>query len=355
VRSLLITPNLLGRDGVSCLSRQLLAALPAPAVTLSLHDAPAGGDPTRRSAGGRLSRFLAEAARLAFETRDDTVVVCSHLHLSPVARVLARRGAPATYVLCGIEAWVPMRPMERWALASGSLVAISEHTARRFKAANPAFACTQVAVCHPGLPREPAIEGDAPDAAPPAALIVGRMARAEGYKGHELLIDLWPRVLRAHGDARLWIVGDGDDRPRLEAHAVARGVAGAVTFTGPVSDEALHDLYRRCRFFVLPSREEGFGLVFLEAMRAGKACVGARGAAEEIIDHGTTGFIVDAHRPDDLGAAVIRLFSDPALCAALGRAGAERFAALFTAADFSARFAPLVAHNRRETRHALVR
>ena len=89
----------------------------------------------------------------------------------------------------------------------------------------------------------------------------------------------------------------------------------------------------------MPSRDEGFGLVFLEAMRAGKPCIGARGAAAEIIQHGVTGLIVDPDEPDELAAAVVRLFDEPDTCRRFGAAGRERFLSTFTDACFQARFA----------------
>jgi len=239
--------------------------------------------------------------------------------------------------LCGIEAWVPLGVTERAALAAGRLVAISAHTAREFRAANPSFRDAAIEVCHPGLP--PRADEPAAEASEFAALIVGRMSVSEAYKGHEQLLRLWPRVLARHPRAGLWMVGDGDDRPRLEALCARLGVTGAVTFTGRISDEELDRRYRRCRFFVMPSRYEGFGLVFLEAMRAGKACIGAPGAAAEIIQHGVTGLIADPLRDDDVYAAIVQLFDDPARCAALGRSGAARFHAEFTDARFAARFA----------------
>ena len=110
-------------------------------------------------------------------------------------------------------------------------------------------------------------------------------------------------------------MGDGNDRPRLESRARSLGLSHAVSFAGRVGDDELAALYDRCRFFVMPSRDEGFGLVFLEAMRAGKACIGARGAAAEIIEHDVTGLIVDPDRHEDLAAAVFRLFDEPATCA----------------------------------------
>jgi phosphatidylinositol alpha-1,6-mannosyltransferase len=336
-RSVLLTPNLLGADGVSCLSRQIVRALPEPVVTVSLHDVHPRADGLLAAEGSRL-RFVAEALRLGVRCDRGTLVVCSHVHLAPVARLMAWRGQQVTFVLCGIEAWVPLRPAERWALSSGRIVAISAHTARGFVDANASFRSAAIEICHPGLPLRHSGASDAADA--PAALIVGRMAAREGYKGHEALLRVWPRVLARHPEAQLWVVGDGDDRRRLEALAADFGLASAVTFTGRLSEDELDRRYRRCRFFVMPSRHEGFGLVFLEAMRAGKACIGAPGAAAEIIQHGVTGLIVDPDAPDEMCAAIIRMFGDPALCESYGQAGAVRFRAEFTDARFAARFRP---------------
>jgi phosphatidylinositol alpha-1,6-mannosyltransferase len=170
-------------------------------------------------------------------------------------------------------------------------------------------------------------------------LIVARMSADERYKGHDELLDIWPELLARKPDARLVVAGDGTDRPRLELRAASLGLSHAVTFAGRVGDGELAALYEQCGFLVMPSRDEGFGLVFLEAMRAGKACVGANGAAEEIVRHGVTGLIVEPDKPDDLAAAVFTLFDQPATCARFGDAGRERFLSTFTAACFQARFA----------------
>jgi phosphatidylinositol alpha-1,6-mannosyltransferase len=339
LRSVLVTPNLRGADGLSCLSRQILHALPEPAIALSLHDAVSADDQIR-SAGGNRARFVAHAMHLALRCDRQTTIVCSHVHLAPVAQLLTSRGAAAAHMMCGVETWVRLRPLERLALASGRLVAISRHTARQFVAANPSFGGTRIDICHPGLP----VRDDTPIAAPtePAALIVARMARNERYKGHDELLGIWPRIVARTPSARLWIVGDGDDRPRLEALAARLAVTQSVTFTGLVDDEELDRRYRRCRFFVMPSRHEGFGLAFLEAMRAGRACIGAPGAASEIIERGRTGLIVDPSSPDALAAAIVRLFDEPQTCDAFGRAGAARFHAEFTDRAFAARLGSVI-------------
>jgi glycosyltransferase involved in cell wall biosynthesis len=336
-RSVLVTPNFDGADGISCLSRQIAAALPEPVMVLSLHDAGATTD-LRKSAAGSRVRFLWDAFAVAMRCNGDTIVVCSHSHLAPIAAAMSWRGAHVTNVLCGIEAWTRLRRPETWALARGRLISISAHTADRFRLANPAFRSAPIEVCHPGLPPRDDMTTESGEA--DAALIVGRMSAREAYKGHDELLRVWPRVLERHPGAMLWVVGDGDDRPRLQQLADSLGIAASVTFTGRLPDAELDRCYRACRFFAMPSRNEGFGLVFLEAMRAGKPCIGAPGAAEEIIRHAVTGLVVDPGNADDLTAALGQLFEDRGMCEAMGRAGAARFRAEFTDARFAARLVP---------------
>jgi len=115
-------------------------------------------------------------------------------------------------------------------------------------------------------------------------------------------------------------------------------IGAAVRFEGRVTDAALLDLYRDCAFFVMPSRDEGFGLVFLEAMRAGRACIGAPGSAAEIIEDGVTGLIVDPGDPEQVLKALVRLFQDRELSDRMGQAGWRRWARAFTEVAFRERF-----------------
>jgi len=339
--SLIVTPGLAGADGISVMSR-LIARTLEPASVLSLADAQ--GTERRNGvgvigAGGRKHRFLWRAALLALRGRPRRDVVCVHLRFAPIAHALAGPRGRLTVVLVGIEAWRPLRPSERLALRRADrVVAISAHTRRRFREANPSFAALDIAVCHLGAGAPPpAREAREPT---PFALVVGRMAQAERYKGHDLLIEVWPRVMAQCPEARLVVAGGGDDRARLEAEAEKLG--GAVRFTGPVSEGELSALYRDCAFFVMPSRDEGFGLVFLEAMRAGKACIAAGGAPAELIEDDLTGFLVNPDDPEDLVKATVKLFQDPPLADALGQAGAMRWRSDFTEEAFACRFRALL-------------
>ena len=252
-------------------------------------------------------------------------------HLGPArAQTLLPRGLRSPYLLflLGIEVWGDLTWDRRRALEGAAVrVAISEHTRRRARERHPWLPAVDV------LPL--ALEERAPTGMVDAALlerlgtgfllIVGRMSASERYKGHDELLEAMPRVLAHHPEARLVIAGGGDDRARLEARSAALGLVGRALFTGYVSEATLAELYRRSAAFVMPSRNEGFGLVYLEAMRTGRPCVALRGtAAAEVVLDGETGVLVDAE-PEDLAAALLRLLDAPDLGARLGEAGRDRW------------------------------
>jgi phosphatidylinositol alpha-1,6-mannosyltransferase len=151
------------------------------------------------------------------------------------------------------------------------------------------------------------------------------MWSSERGKGHEDVIAAWPSVRARVPDAELWIVGSGNDRARLEERAHALGVGDVVRFLGRVSDAELCDLYRRATLFAMPSCQEGFGLVYAEAMWHGLPCIGSTAdAAREVIADGDTGLLVPYGDVAAIGSAVVALLTDPARAEAMGRAGMRR-------------------------------
>jgi glycosyltransferase involved in cell wall biosynthesis len=120
------------------------------------------------------------------------------------------------------------------------------------------------------------------------------------------LIEAMPAIRAALPAATLRIVGRGDDLPRLHALRNQLGLtADAVEFLGYVDDKRLATELRSCRLFALPSKNEGFGLVFLEAMAHGRPCLGARaGGVPEVIT-ANTGALVDYGDVTALAAAAI--------------------------------------------------
>ncbi len=346
VNVIVLTPMMGGADGISEMTRQWVRVLESRAGrdvaaldVWSLDDparpgAAGAGTRFRTARGGRM-RFASFALREATHAAADTLVIVMHLQLLPVALPLAWRGARLMVILMGIEAWTPLRPLERIAFRRAwKVTAISTHTVVRFRRENPTLAHVPITVCRPGAPlmAHPSDE----HIAGPYALIVGRMSVSERYKGHDVLIEQWPRVRRAVPGARLVIAGDGDDADRLRQKAGA--VCGdAIAFVGRISDARLAALYRDAAFFVMPSTDEGFGLVYLEAMGASTPCIAAHGAPEEIIHDGVDGVIVDAANGDELLDAMTRLFVDQPLRTRMAAAAAERVRREFSPAALAAR------------------
>ena len=338
-----LTPNLRGPDGISRLARLVTDTFDEVTV-LALHE-PASetrfGRASVCGAGGRSSRFVASALRGAASADRRTRVIVTHLHLAPAALAFAARGASLTTMLCGVEAWRPVSRLQRVALdRTARLIAISRFTREGFQTANPRFAGRAVDVCHLGV--EPLASGEQAPAGPQSALIVGRMAGDERYKGHDLLLEIWRDVAAAVPGALLRIVGEGDDRARLEQKAASLDLGDRVTFLGRLDDQALHREYERCTAFVMPSRDEGFGFVFVEAMRAARACVGSRGAAAEIIADGETGLLVEPGDRAQLLQSVVRVLRDRTATAAMGARGRVRFLHHFTEERFRDRFKALL-------------
>ena len=175
----------------------------------------------------------------------------------------------------------------------------------------------------------------------PNVLIVARLDR---YKGHEELIRCWPAVLAVVPDAQLSIVGTG---PRAEEFrklaAVTRLTEDQVEFAGFVPDAEIEIYWRKATVSAMPSRGEGFGLVYIEAMRYGLPVIGSiHDAAGEINLDGVTGYNVDLGRPDELPERIIRLLKDRDLAGKLGNNGADRWANHFRFSSFRDRFLTLL-------------
>lgn len=158
-------------------------------------------------------------------------------------------------------------------------------------------------------------------------LAVGRLSR---YKGFNVLIDALAHVR----DASLLLVGSGECEPELRAQARARGLEARIVFAGDVDDDILAAAYATADAFVLPSldRGEAFGLVLLEAMRAGVAVVASAvpgSGVSSVVADGATGLLVAPGEAQALAASIERLH-DVGLRTCLGKAGQQRWHEHFT-------------------------
>lgn len=168
----------------------------------------------------------------------------------------------------------------------------------------------------------------------PIVLTVCRLTRFAQHKGVDDLIAAIAVLEVAHPDICLVIVGDGDDRLRLEDLATEHGVSARTTFLGQLPPDALLSAYAAADIFVLankpvtddgPPTVEGFGIVLLEAAASGVPSVATTfGGAPDAVEHGVTGLIVDAGQSDGISDALRRLLDSPSERLAMGRRARHR-------------------------------
>jgi glycosyltransferase involved in cell wall biosynthesis len=181
-------------------------------------------------------------------------------------------------------------------------------------------------------------------------LLVARMDPVERMKGHFPLLKVFPEVLRRFPGTQLVFAGPGEDRPLVEQVAREQGVAASVFLPGHVPAETLVALYRHCYAFVMPSRQEGFGMAYLEAMNQARACLGCfEDGAEDVIVHGETGLLIrNPDDPTELSEALFGLLSDPDRVRRWGIAALDRLHGHFTGERFRQRFKAILAPVLRE-------
>lgn len=271
--------------------------------------------PTPR--GGKIGYGL-QALTYSIRERPLDVIFCGHIHLVGLAFVAARfSGARLWVQLHGVEAWTEPRGVLRWCIERADTVTcVSRYTRNRFLhwASIPPWkvrvlpntvdsrfkpqAETSLIVERYGL------------AGKKVLLTVGRLSTNERYKGHDRVIEAMPELIKRFKDLVYVVAGEGDDKRRLESLAQRNGVDNNVRLIGRVTDNELPDLYSVADVFVMPSTGEGFGIVFLEALRCGVPAIGGKfdGSRDALVD-GDIGILVDPEDGDELVDAVSGLLS----------------------------------------------
>jgi len=283
-------------------------------------------------------RFLWQALREAKRWRPD-LVICAHVGLAPLGWLLRFSSRCRYWVIAhGMEVWGALPFSKRQALARADRLLVISHFTQQEVIKRYGIPAQRTFLLPPMLESRPSPKADLHAAAPVGngrriVLTVSRLAAAERYKGHDVMLRAWVRVREKVPEAIYLIVGEGDDRARLEGLARELGLGESVCFAGAVSEEVLAACYAACEVFAMPTRTvldfrapqgEGFGIVFLEAMAHGKPVIGPRfGAPSEFIRHGEHGLLVDPEDPHGVAQALIDLLTSPERAGRMGRAAQQ--------------------------------
>ena len=155
----------------------------------------------------------------------------------------------------------------------------------------------------------------------PTILIVGNLLTG---KGHELVLRAFARLKDSHPALQCQIIGEGADRDRFAAMARDLGISGRVHFLGRRSRSEVAEAMRNCTVFVLPSRYEGLGCVYLEAMACGKPAIACHGQGiDEIIHHGKNGWLIPIDGLEELVQGLQVLLGNAELRAQISKAARQ--------------------------------
>jgi phosphatidylinositol alpha-1,6-mannosyltransferase len=293
---------------------------------------------------GSKAQFVLAALRAA--GRNPALVIALHPHLAPIVWAMSAGGRTFRSIVFshGVEVWQPLGWPRGGALRRADLLIGPSADTVQHLISEQRIPPGKVRRLPWGLDPEfeARIETAAALSPPPyfprtgrIILTVGRWESAEKYKGADTLVSALPAVLKVAPDASLVLVGDGDDRPRLEKLAHDLGVSERAHFLHGLTPEQLFACYANCDVFALPSRGEGFGLVFLEAMAHSKPVIGgAHGGIPDIVEDGVTGLLVPHGDVERLAQALEALLNNPSRAREMGACGRDRLAKSFSFAQF---------------------
>jgi phosphatidyl-myo-inositol dimannoside synthase len=291
--------------------------------------------------GLKRARFIAEMFWQALRHRGDGWL-CTHVNYAPLGLALCLgRGRRLGVMLHAAELDGPLSWAQRFALRRARrVIAVSDFTRRKaigLGVRPERIHVVPTAIEDPTPGFRPAVRQDEW----PSVLFVGRMD--EHYKGQRELIAA-AALLRARvPELKTIFVGGGGSIETWQTEAARQGVADVVEFRGRVSDEELRDCYARATVFAMTSENEGFGLVYAEAMAHGVPCIGSDcDAAPEVIAHGRTGLCVPPKNAAALADAIEAVVRSPERRAEMSQAARKDFVGRFTAESYAERLGDVV-------------
>lgn len=327
----LVTDAYGGTGGIAQYNRDFLESIAAhptidevvvvPRVIVrELQPLPAKVTHLAQSAGSKLE-FLRTVASVSRSRGAFDLVVCAHVNLLPAAWLAARRMNARLLVMCyGLEVWNPGNWPKRYMLhRTDAIVAISAFTVKRLREW-AVIAGDRISLVPNAIDLAAYTPGEGSEqlrrrlglGKGPIILTLGRMDAAERAKGFDEVLEVLPSLLEDFPTLTYCLAGDGTDRARLEQKAEKLGVRDHTVFTGYVPEEQKLDLYRLTDLFVMPSRLEGFGYVFLEALAAGIPVVASSvDGSREAVREGAWGTLADPNNRDELLTAIRSGLVDP--------------------------------------------
>lgn len=263
--------------------------------------------------GGKKIRFVMNA--IAAAAGKDTVII-GHLNLAPVG-VLIRKLFPNVRIILithGIEVWQPLEGVKKQLLFDADMVlSVSNFTKNKLveiqglpaekvrifpNTIDPYFKVPPTFTVNKEIRKTYGF-----GASDPVLFTLSRLSGREKYKGYDLVIQCLPVLKKQFPNIRYIIAGkyDNQEKERLDTLIAELGVQDHVFLTGFLAENSLFEYYQTADVFIMPSRKEGFGIVFLEALICGLPVIaGNQDGSVDALRNGELGVLVNPANLDEI-------------------------------------------------------
>ena len=246
--------------------------------------------------------FASQVLRAAIFNKPD-LIICGHVNFSPLAANISNLfNIPYWVIVHGIDVWNLSDPAKINALKnSDRIISVSQYTGDRL-VQEQNISPNQISLLPNTFDETKFSIAPKPQyllkkyslkLKQPVILTIARLAGEERYKGYDQVIRALPEIIKTIPNIHYLIGGKGGDRPRIEQLIKDLNLESYVTLAGFVPDEQLADHYNLCDVFAMPSKGEGFGIVYLEALACGKPTIGGnQDGAIDALCNGQLGALV---------------------------------------------------------------
>ncbi len=298
MKILLLVPSLSSIGGIQKYNRFLIRALKESGLEIKVVEI----------GRGRIKKIFAAVRFLKqLVVFQPDKIFCGHVNFLPLALIGKKFNSKIILFAYGIDVWNLSDSQKVKLFEVNKIVSISEFTSKK--------------LIQQGIEKEkifllsPCVDGEffrphqELDLEGQIVLTVGRLEASEGYKGYELVMEAIAKLLPEFPELEYRIVGEGDDRVRLERRVAALGLGGRIKFLGRVKEEDMPRQYSESSVFAMPSKGEGFGIVFLEALACGRPVIfGNEDASSEAAGNGEWGISINPDSVEELVVALKDLF-----------------------------------------------
>ncbi|MCX5784287.1 MAG: glycosyltransferase family 4 protein [Elusimicrobia bacterium] len=309
------------KGGIQVFNQSFVKALAELHVSFSIL---ALNDWQKRNVGffGKLFRQVLFGCKtfVAVYRHKPDLIICGHVGFSSLCFFLQKlQGIPFITITYGVDVWSLTRIKKMALAASKNILSISNYTRNRICSQLPNYPQKQIllfpttfdaARFAPGLKSGGIMKKLGIRETDAIVLSVSRLSKSEGDKGCEKIISSVKELVLKFPDLKYVAGGSGDDLPRLRRLVRDHGLGDKILFPGFIPDSELPDYYNLCDLFILPSKKEGFGIVFLEALGCGKPVIaGNRDGSVDAVLGGELGLLIDPDSIAEIKDAIVRVLT----------------------------------------------